>query len=160
MKVCIECSKPKPEADFYPNRKSCKPCVAAKVRANYLKNRDKFVAYDLARSQLPHRVKARNEYAQTCKGRERSASAKRAYAERNPRKRAAHVAVGNALRDGQIWKSPCCMAPDCFCTDSLHGHHVNYDEQLNVVWLCGPCHVDLHRQHDERYGTDDCVSHE
>jgi hypothetical protein len=146
MKHCKKCGAQKAASDFYARHASCKECVKAAVRANYARNREYYREYERSRNSLPHRVEARIRYSQTDRGRERSNAAKREYIKRNPEKRAAHIAMDNAVRDGRVWKSPCCTAPGCFSTDRLHAHHADYSDPLSVVWLCHGCHATLHRE--------------
>ena len=58
----------------------------------------------------------------------------------NPKKRAAHHALRNALRRGEVQPQPCeiCGAP-------AHGHHPDYDAPLVVKWLCPRHHKAEHR---------------
>lgn len=145
MKPCAKCGDRKADTDFYARDNTCKECRKVAVRANYARNRESYREYDRRRASLPHRVEARASYAQTEHGRERSNAAKRAYIDRNPEKRAAHLALEYAIRSGKVWKSPCCMAPNCFSQEGLHAHHTDYDKPLSVVWLCNSCHTELHR---------------
>lgn len=145
MKHCKQCGAQKANHDFYAGRAVCKDCVKASVRANYAKNREHYREYERCRANLPHRIEARERYTETPHGKERTNAAKRAYIERNKDIRAAHISADNAARGGKLWKSPCCMAPGCFNTERLHGHHVDYDKPLSVVWLCQSCHSKLHR---------------
>lgn len=69
-------------------------------------------------------------------------AAKRWNAE-NPEKRRAHHAVEHALNIGVLKKEPC---ERCGATENVDGHHENYDEALNVEWLCRRCHLAEHRQ--------------
>lgn len=149
MRECVKCEAVKSDDCFYPSDRKCKECRKAMVRANRLDKIDHYQEFDRKRSMEPHRVAARAAYASTDVGKAAVQRAKKHYIERNPRKRAAHNAVGNGLRDGSLWKSPCCMAPDCFNDDALHGHHPHYDYLLDVVWLCVPCHVAVHKQFNE-----------
>jgi hypothetical protein len=145
MKHCKKCGAQKADTDFYASRSDCKDCAKAAVRANYARNREAYREYERRRANQPHRVEARRSYQQTDNGRARIKAAQQAYTQRNPGKRAAAWTVDNAVRDKRLWKSPCCMAPGCFSTDRLHGHHVDYDKPLSVVWLCVSCHSKLHR---------------
>lgn len=145
MKHCAKCGVQKADTDFYNRDNSCKECRKAAVRANYARNREAYREYERRRANLPHRIEAREKYQRTDRGRERSNAAKRAYSARNPEKSYARQTVDNAVRDKRLWKSPCCMAPGCFNTERLHGHHVDYDKPLSVVWLCVSCHSKLHR---------------
>ena len=57
----------------------------------------------------------------------------------NPEKRAAHIAVNNALRDGKIERK------NCKCgSDSVQAHHADYANKLDVTWLCKTCHDKAH----------------
>jgi hypothetical protein len=57
----------------------------------------------------------------------------------------AHLAVQRALQKGTLMKPSICE--DCKETvQSLHGHHEDYTQQLNVVWLCNRCHRKRHRK--------------
>ncbi len=146
MKHCKKCGALKAEHEFYASRSDCKDCAKAAVRANYARNREHFREYERQRATLPHRIEARDSYQRTDRGRERANAAKRAYSMRNPEKHHASNTADNAVRDKRLWKSPCCMAPGCFNTDRIHGHHADYDKPLSVVWLCSSCHSKLHRE--------------
>lgn len=145
MRHCKKCGAQKADHEFYARRSDCKDCAKAAVRENYARNREHYREYERRRTDLPHRVKARDAYANTERGRERINAAKLAYSQRNPEKRHAANAVDNAVRDKRLWKSPCCMAPGCFSTERIHGHHADYSQPLSVVWLCASCHSSLHR---------------
>ncbi len=112
-------------ADGYAGQ--CKPCVKARARKRNFEKAEQIRAYDRERSQLPHR---------------KLKAAARAIArkEQSPEKRAANIAVGNAVRDGKIKKMDC-----AFCGDSKTvAHHHDYADALNVTWLCNPCHCRFH----------------
>ncbi len=53
-------------------------------------------------------------------------------------KRAANVAVGNAVRNGRLVKAGRCHY--CDCEDTIVAHHWNYYRPLDVTWLCLRCH--------------------
>ena len=146
MKHCKKCGAQKAIHDFYARDGACKECRKAFVRANYAKNRERYREYERARANHPHRKDAREKYLLTANGRARSNAAKLAYIERSPEKRAAHNLFESALKRNKIWQSPCCMAPGCFRTEKLHGHHCDYGNPLSVVWLCAQCHMTLHRE--------------
>ena len=75
----------------------------------------------------------------------KTAKYKRNWLLRNPAKRAAHIAVGNAVRDGKLLKGLCekCGNP------KVTAHHDNYADKLNVRWLCRKHHGEIHRIHME-----------
>ena len=58
----------------------------------------------------------------------------------NPEKRKANLAVGNALRAGKLHKEPCAICGKI----KSQAHHEDYYKPLDVVWLCGRHHMELH----------------
>lgn len=77
---------------------------------------------------------------QTTAGKSAHGGAVRRWLARSPEQRAAHVALGNAVRDGRVFKWPVCAVPECDET-RVEGHHPDYSRPLDVVWLCA-CHHD------------------
>lgn len=134
MKVCFKCQQAKPRSEFYKHSQmgdgllgKCKSCTKQDAFEHRLRNPDRLREYDRQRAALPHRV----------------ALAKRVHVEwkaKHPERRAAHVKLGNAVRDGRVDTWPVCAMPDC--DREPEAHHTHYDAPLDVVWLC-PAH---HRQ--------------
>jgi hypothetical protein len=62
----------------------------------------------------------------------------RLYEKNNHAKRLAQQAVKRALKKGVLVKPDCCE--QCGGSGMLHAHHNDYEKQLDVVWLCVPCH--------------------
>jgi len=148
MKACFKCKQFKPHDAFYTHQGmrdgvsgKCKECTKADVRANYREHIEKYKEYERSRALLPHRVEARSEYAQTPQGRARGNVSKRRYLERNPLKRAAHVACGNAIRDGRIKREPC----EVCGSEKAQAHHDDYSKPLDVRWLCTAHHAEWHK---------------
>jgi hypothetical protein len=125
--ICKSCAADKPQDGFYlSNKTRCKECIKESVRANRLERIEHYRSYDALRASQPHRV----------------ALAKRVNAEwkdAHPERRAANIAVGNAVRDGKLHKQPCWV-----CGLSAVAHHPDYDRPLDVVWLCQPHHKQAH----------------
>lgn len=144
---CVKCKKQKPKDKFYLNDRKCKECRKAMVRENREKNIEYYREFERQRARLPHRVAARRAYAQTEAGKEAGRKAKKRYISQNPNKRAAHVILGNAIRDGKIIKSQKCE--DCGSTKKIHGHHDDYAKPLEVRWLCSVCHNQWHKENGE-----------
>lgn len=115
----------KDESYFYVSRQTvCKKCVKDAVGKYREENIDRIRAYDRARGnrQGPdYAVRYRNQY---------------------PTHRAAHVALGNAVRDGKVIAWPVCAIPDC--AGKPEAHHTHYDAPLEVVWLCPAHHKQAH----------------
>lgn len=150
-KTCFKCNATKPVNDFYRHHAmsdgrlgKCKECTKADVRENRLLNIDHYRAFDRSRSNLPHRVNAREEYARTDAGKSMIAKAQSAWFARNKDKRAAHYAVSNAIRDGRLHPLPCFI-----CGEKAGAHHPDYSARLDVVWLCNTHHKQVHKEHRE-----------
>lgn len=124
---CKHCSTPKDGDAFYKsNPAKCKDCIKSAVRKHRLENIEKFRAYDRMRASMPHRI----------------ANAARAFEKwkfEHPERRAANVAVGNAVRDGRLEKWPCQV-----CGFKAVAHHPDYSRPLEVVWLCQAHHKQAH----------------
>jgi hypothetical protein len=137
MKTCFKCGISKPLFDFYRHSSmadghlnKCKDCTKKDTHEHrHGKGREKVLAYDLERAKRP----------------ERKASASRIIKDwkvRNPKRRAAQVALGNAVRRGLVTPWPVCAIPEC-CSKP-EAHHPDYDRPLDVVWLCPAHHKQAH----------------
>lgn len=140
MKTCFKCSETKPLDEFYAHPmmgdghlNKCKDCTKADVRANREARIEYYRAYDRQRAKQPHRLEERDIYAR---------SYRKTRPEGSPLKRAARVAVGNAVRDGKLIKPPECEV--CSMPADVHGHHDDYTKPLDVIWVCVPCHALIH----------------
>lgn len=147
-KTCRQCGQDVRLADYYRHPRSadgvmavCKACHRVNVKANRAANAEYYREFDRARANLPHRVEAREAYARTPQGRANGNRAKRAYLDRNPMKRAAHIACGNAIRTGRLIRKPCevCGAA------KAQAHHDDYSKPLDVRWLCTTHHAEWHK---------------
>ena len=150
MLTCKHCHTEKPDEDFYASSKSkCKECIKSAVKFHREQNIEKIRAYDKTRGNLPHRVKARQEYIKTEAGKQAKKRAMDAYRERYPMKYAAHVITRNAIRDGKLTPWKICSV--CNSTEKIEGHHDDYTKPLDVRWLCESCHKDWHRNNKPIY---------
>lgn len=139
MKHCNSCNLDKDVSEFGKRTASpdglahkCKECQKA---------------YDKARANNPERAAARKAYSLTDEGKAAGIRAKKKWQEKNTVKRAAHILLGNAIRDGKIVKADVCEC--CDNTENLHGHHDDYSQPLGVTWLCPKCHSDWHKRNGE-----------
>lgn len=144
-RACRTCGAVKPLMEFYQQsngslHRDCKACWKAYVKANRLLRADQYRNYERERANLPHRVAARAAYQQTPGGKARLNAGKRRYIERNPIKRAAHVAADNAIRDGRLIRQPCEV-----CGSTAQAHHDDYGKPLDVRWLCTTHHAEWHK---------------
>jgi hypothetical protein len=138
MKTCFKCKKEKPLSEFYkhPQMKDgylnkCKPCAKEDATASRNKNIEKVREYDRQRGKLPHRIKFSTKTTKRLR-------------EQFPLKYKAQTAVNNAVRDGRLIKPVDCSACDKKGRQ-IEGHHDDYSKPLEVIWLCSPCHKQLHR---------------
>lgn len=61
----------------------------------------------------------------------------------NPEKRLARSAVRYAIKTGRLARPPFCSR--CGSDNRIHAHHPNYEQRLEVLWLCSKCHSAAHR---------------
>lgn len=145
-KVCRTCQTEQRVMDYYRHTNGtfmldCKACWRAKVRANRTANIEHYREFDRQRANLPHRVEAREAYAQTPEGRAANARSHRKFIARNPVKYSANNAVNNAVRDGRLTKQPC----EVCGSERVHAHHDDYSKPLDVRWLCTTHHAEWHK---------------
>lgn len=155
IKTCVRCNNEKLLSEFYRHSamkdghlNKCKDCTREDVKRNREKRKEYYKNYDKKRATQPHRVAARHKYQQTEPGKQAVTKAKKEWDKRNPIKKAASSAVGNAVRDGKLNKPF-----ECECCGSskttIYGHHEDYSKPLSVRWLCNTCHRLWHAEHGE-----------
>lgn len=66
---------------------------------------------------------------------------KQIFQSRYPQKAKAHQIVHKAIRSGKLVRQPCEV---CGTTARIHAHHEDYSKPLEVRWLCGFHHRELH----------------
>jgi hypothetical protein len=54
----------------------------------------------------------------------------------------AHSSVFVAVKRGKIIRPSTCS--ECGSSKKIEGHHEDYKDKLNVVWLCRKCHCKRH----------------
>lgn len=133
-KRCFKCGEVKVLSAFYKHPQmsdgyvnKCKECNKSDVTANRKAKVEYYREYDRQR------------------GNRQDLSDLHRYREENPKKYAAHVRVGNAIRDGILVPKPCEVCGGL----KVHGHHTDYDKPLDVMWLCSEHHVAWHKEHGE-----------
>ena len=142
---CVRCLETKNEDDFYANDRTCKTCRCALVRENRAQKVDYYREYDKGRGMLPHRVEARSAYQKTDAGKAAMQKSRKKWLDANEDKRAAHIILGNAVRDARIEKPESCS--ECGAAECrIHGHHDDYGKPLEVRWVCSRCHRKIHEE--------------
>lgn len=146
MKTCFKCLQNKPLSEFYkhPAMKDGhlgKCILCAKSDANFYRLRNlenpEWVEMELARQRAKTSL-ARKSGKNPSVDAQRDASKK--WKIRHPHKRKAQEAVGNAIREGRLRRCPCEVCGDT----KSDAHHDNYDNPLEVRWLCRKHHMDHH----------------
>jgi hypothetical protein len=64
---------------------------------------------------------------------------------RDKRKTAAHNLVYRAIEEGKLVRPDKCSK--CLKTGKIEGHHEDYYNPLEVIWLCNRCHRVIHTGH-------------
>lgn len=89
------------------------------------------------------------EYKKTKEGK---AAAKRAvdkYIGANPKKNTAHGKVKTAIKNGELERPESCTHCGAHSNDvgTIQAHHTSYEREhwLDVVFVCPPCHYDVHQ---------------
>ncbi len=134
-KTCFKCETEQPRTNFYAHPMmgdgllgKCKTCAKTDVSANYHARRSQYVEYERERNQSTKRRA------------DRVKQQKRARA-KNVVKYKARQAVGNAVRDGRLFRRPCEK-----CGEKAQAHHDDYTKPLDVRWLCFKHHREHHGQ--------------
>jgi len=146
--TCKVCGLTSDAVEFYDGVKShCKECHKQKVRENRQAKADYYRAYDAIRFQTDPRVKARHRrYQATAAGKEAMRKARKKWMNEKPEARAAHIILGNAVRDGRVVKPAVCTKCGRKPTRrNMHAHHEDYAFPLSVIWLCATCHCKTHK---------------
>lgn len=155
MKTCFKCGAEKPLTDFYKHKgmkdgrvNKCKECNKNDVRENRAENVEYYRGYDAKRYKDDPKVRARHaRYQKTEAGRASAAKSRGKWLANNADKRAAHVILGNAVRDGRVDRPDTCS--ECGSAGRIEGHHEDYTKPLDVIWLCRNCHTEAHRNLDK-----------
>lgn len=143
----MKCGEIKPLSAFYKHPamadghvNKCKECNKADNRRNRASKPEQYKQYESKRAQLDHRKEARAEFVKS--NPEVIAAIKKRSKERHPKARAANQAVSNALRAGTLVRWPCMVCDEV----KVEGHHPDYDQPLQVVWLCKDHHTEIHKE--------------
>ena len=154
-KKCFKCGQVQPMTAFYKHPGmadgrlgKCIECAKSDVKENRAKRIDYYREYDRDRFQNDPRVKERHtRYQSTESGKLSANQSKKKWLRNNADKRAAHIILGNAVRDGRIIKPILCS--ECGRRGRIHGHHTDYSKPLDVMWRCPRCHRAEHTLHPE-----------
>ena len=164
-KICTVCKKTLELSLFYTSKKSktgvisaCKKCTSKQVKDYRERNKESFkIKGEIYRKSHLQEYALRNR-KYYIKNKAKIVATKKKYQEKNKeaislrrkinkaKDRRKHISVKRVLR--AIEKGILVRPKNCNICDRLHpnieGHHYDYDKSLEVVWLCKPCHNDVH----------------
>ena len=145
-KICVACGASRPANGFYAGRAVCKECVKAETRNLYLANaaNERERARKYYEGHREREIALEKSYRIQHRGevRARKDRYRRLLLATCPDKLRAPDKLRHRVQDGTVIRQPCvsCGAPNA------EGHHEDYSRPLDVTWLCGQCHIDLHRR--------------
>jgi hypothetical protein len=151
--ICKSCGLEKDPSLFYKGIKSeCAECVKARTKRNREANKEHYLEYDRNRSNREERNEKTKQrvnklYTEDPDYKDKLLATKSRWAQRNPLKRKAQQALGNAIRDLKVIKPTSCE--HCRTSEKqIQGHHWSYLEQhwFDVIWLCTSCHGKEHKR--------------
>lgn len=142
-KRCTACSVDKPRSEFYANKTNgadgltarCKVCHNVQSRTWVQKNPER-----RREIERRHNRRYRDKYQEA--GRVRYARLRYA-TPKTKQQAAAQARVAYAVKQGSLIPASACE--QCGAEERLDAHHPRgYEQPLDVVWLCRPCHRTLH----------------
>lgn len=133
-KICKRCGIEKDIDDFYKHKEMgdghlniCKECK--RLYSAWYNSTDRGKATDARRNKKKKRISYKKNRITK-------------YRIENREKSKAHSAVNNAVKSGKLIKSKICEVckkPNKY----IHGHHEDYSNQLDVIWVCPKCHIKI-----------------
>ena len=159
MRTCNKCKQDLPDEEFFVGEHRCRACCKIKAQKYRAAHRSEIAArhrkYSAAHraEESAHKRKYRAAHRADCMQWYRQyyrahPTRSRAYVQRwqesHPEAIQAHSKVHAALKTGELVKSPFCQL--CLTSNyALDLHHYNgYENWMDVLTVCRPCHKDLH----------------
>lgn len=131
IKTCTKCKKEKNINSFYKDKthsdgfeSQCKYCRTTKGR--------------MASKRLSVRKWEENNREKYLKAQRRKDNTRR---NRSPEKIRARQKLNNEIANGHITRGTCSV---CDKSSNIEGHHVDYSDPCNVLWLCRKHHREAH----------------
>jgi len=137
MLVCNKCSKE--IQSLLDNEKICKSCKNKRWRENRNKRKEKGVL-NVTKMSREYYSKKNKEWSLS--NREKIRDYAREAKQRNPEKARARMLLNSAVKSGKILKCNCKV---CGSVKS-EAHHPDYNNPLDVVWLCRIHHIEEHKK--------------
>lgn len=153
MKKCSQCGIEKEFKDFQVRRASkdgftarCKACLSEYDKKRFQEDpkvRERHKAYQKTDAGKASMNRARRKYVENNK--EKIAEITKKYRENNQKKYQCHGIVAYAIKCGNLKSEPCEICGE----NKAHAHHDDYDNPLDVRWLCSKHHNEWHRINGE-----------
>ncbi len=147
MKKCRKCGEMKELSEYYKHKKMfdghvniCKVCQKARISKHRQDNLERIQEYDRNRPNAQQRTVENRERMHNLTEEQKEIQInkpKREWGKRNRHKTRAHLQTGRKLINPGICSR-------CNSTKKIEGHHPDYNEPLNVIWLCDACHKAEH----------------
>lgn len=147
-KICTRCKIEKDVRQFYAQASGkygrtgeCKECRRLRNKIYKKENPEKVRIKDQAYS-----TRIRSQYSQSCPRdhvmmKERSLIGFNVYARRKMHTLSNNL-MNYAIRIGLLKRGETCE--HCGSKEKIEGHHEDYHEPLDVIWLCFQCHTNHH----------------
>lgn len=148
--LCKYCSLEKSSEEFSKWRRKCRECrnkEQTRWRKTY--GRSVYLKGLKNRRNRPENInKQKIFYSKWYKenGRIRTAiqlEAIEQWRQKHPLAQKAYTLVKAALKQGNLIRPSICEK--CPNETKLHAHHQDYNKPLEVIWLCVPCHKEIHK---------------
>jgi len=117
----------------------CRLCLEVKPLNQFARSTQYSSGFE--RRCLTCRATWQREYHKTHSGKLRHSIATKAVGQKYPERSRAYYRVYKALKDGTLIKQPCVTCG----SEESQATHLNYNEPLNIMWLCPLCR---HRKSD------------
>jgi hypothetical protein len=148
LKICFKCGKQKATKDFHVpldgHLRYCRDCTKTYNREYRLAHTKELAAHDKLRRQLPNRKKQLREANKRYLAKGDNMRIANARYNHKPGRMKAKNAVARAVKSGKLIRPQTCTS--CGAAKNIVGHHSDYAQPINVVWICQLCHVRLHRK--------------
>lgn len=160
-KQCTKCLELKPSIEFRKDTRTkdrlnhnCKACKQQYEKLHYQKNKDRYLQINRKwKNKNKEKVK-RNAQRYEEENRERIKEVRdnRRSGERFKLQSKAHASLEYAINTGKIERPDNCS--NCGSNKTqIQGHHTDYNNPLDVIWLCQSCHLIIHGK--ERRSSND-----
>lgn len=138
QKQCNKCKRILPIESFYTSKiikdghmGTCKKCWCEICRTKRIKYKTYYTEYEHKRAQNDERKEIARVLSKN-------------YRIKFPERKNAQQIAERAIKKSVIVKpKTCCI---CGMETKLYAHHPNYNEPLNVIFLCCSCHNKIHHK--------------